>query len=108
VVETGEIAVNIQFWAVRHVPSGGYLPEPVGRMGRGGSHVEPSTTERPRLFMSRRAAVNGLSAWLRGKVHHSSGYDSYAGEYYENTSLEPVPSRKRDEMEIIEVQLVLP
>lgn len=103
----------ITFWFVRHKPSGGYLPEPAGRMGRGGSHVEPvvhtedpATT--PRVFTTKRSATNALSSWLRGKVYHSSGYDGWDNEYYEGTDLVPVPSRKKDEMEIISVELVLP
>ncbi len=101
----------IRFWAIRHAPTGHYLPEPAGRMGRGGSHVEPvavSDADRARLFPSKIAASRALGAWLRGKVHHSSGYDSFSGEYWETNELRPVPSRKRDEMDIVEIEVVLP
>lgn len=101
-------------WLIRHKPSGGYLPEPAGRMGRGGSHVEPQVytgdplEDRPRLFVSKLSASRALSSWLRGKVHHISGYDGFAGEYYEDSSLEVVPTRVREDMEIIAVDLVIP
>lgn len=100
--------MKIPFSAIRHKPTGFYLPEPLGRLGRGGSHVEPTADQRPRLFPTKRGAVLALGAWLKGKVHHSSGYDSFSQEHYESTHLEPVPSRKREEMEIVEVELELP
>jgi hypothetical protein len=86
----------------------------MGRMGRGGSHTEPTAfdpaniTTRPRMFVSKLSAQRALSSWLRGKVHHSSGYDSYCGEYYESSSIEKVPSRVKADMEIVETSLVLP
>ncbi len=104
----------LPFWLIRHKPTGAYLPEPAGRMGRGGSYVEPTPYpsenpgERPRLFESRLGAQRALTAWLRGKVHRSSGYDSYDMEYYDDLDLEPVPSRKKDDMEIIQVDLMVP
>ncbi len=108
---------TIKFWLIRHKPTGGYLPEPAGRMGRGGSHVEPvlhtedpATT--PRIFSSERAAKNALVAWLRGKYvakrgRYAGGPDSIE-EYYEDVEIVGVPSRKREEMEIISADLVLP
>lgn len=107
---------KITFWLIRHKPTGGYLPEPIGRMGRGGSHVEPvvhtddpATT--PRIFQSERAAKNALAAWLRGKyVAHRGSYSGgpdFDVDYYEDIEIVPVPGRKREEMEIISADLVL-
>lgn len=107
---------TIKFWLIRHKPTGGYLPEPTGRMGRGGSHVEPvmhtDTATEPRLFHTERAAKIALGTWLKGKYVAKRG--SYAGgpdfieEYYEDVEIVGVPSRKREEMEIISADLVLP
>lgn len=98
----------MKLFFIRHKPSGHYLPEPAGRMGRGGSHVEPcSNPDEARIFRSKLSASRALTAWLRGKVHHSSGYDSWNNEYYEDNDLEPVPSRKREDMEIIEKEIDL-
>ncbi len=101
---------EIVFWCIRHRPTGHYLPEPEGRMGRGGSHVEPVSPneKRPRLFSTKLAAQRALSAWLRGKFHHSSGYDSFTDEYWEKVDLEPVSARNKDDMDIICVSAVLP
>jgi hypothetical protein len=103
---------TISFWAVRHKPTGWYLPEVYGRQGRGGSHVEPTNLVRPRLFISQRAAKAYLGQWLLGKHNASRGYDSGSPysepEYWEEVSVEPVATRKREEMEIIELKLDIP
>lgn len=100
---------TLTFYAIRHKPSGGYLPEPAGRMGRGGSHVEPATDgTRPRLFTTERAARIALSTWLKGKVVRASGYDYKNGDYWEDVKLIPIPSRSREDMEIVSTSLVLP
>jgi len=104
------------FWAIRHKPTGGYLPEPTGRMGRGGSHVEPvlhvDRMTEPRLFHTERAAKTALGTWLKGKVHHSAGYScsgpDFLEEYYEELSTEHVPSRVREEMEIVPLEVNVP
>lgn len=102
----------MKLWLIRHKPTGWYMPEPLGRMGRGGSHTEPDPiSDNARIFRSKRAATNALSSWLRGKVHatrgHSSGGPDYMDEYYEDLSIEKIASRKKDLMEIVEVELVL-
>lgn len=108
----------VTFWVIRHKPTGGYLPQPHGRMGRGGSWVEPVLYDpdnwdtEPRLCTSKRSATGVLTQWLRGKVHHSSGSyeDHYSGgvEYYEENEIEYVPSRIREDMEIVSLHLVIP
>lgn len=76
-------------------------------MGRGGSHVEPTdpAKTRPRVFHTERAAKIALNAWLKGKVVCNRGvyYDhERTPDYYEDTTIVPVPTRKRDEMTIVE------
>lgn len=100
----------MKFWLIRHKPTGFYLPQPDGRMERGGSHVEPAdkNEQEPRLFKSRRAATNALGQWLRGKFTRGSGYDSLNHEYYEDISVTPVPSRVKADMEIVELEMEIP
>lgn len=108
----------ITYWLIRHKPTGGYLPDPLGRMGRGGSWVEPvifdpdDLTTEPRVCTTKRSAQGVLTQWLRGRVHHSSGWheDHYSGgrEYYEENEIEYVPSRIKEDMEIISVELIIP
>lgn len=102
----------IKYYFIRHNPTGYFLPEPTGRMGRGGSHVEPTNPgERmPRLFHSKLSAQRALSSWLRGRVHHRCGYShDWEGnrDDYEENEIEKVPSRKKEEMEIIEREITL-
>ena len=93
---------TIQVALIRHKPTGNYLPEAYGKDKRGGSHVEPvppheTGKQRPRVFKSERAAKIFLTGWLAGKV--KSWYDTDDGECY--TRVEPVESRKAEEMEIV-------
>jgi len=96
----------ITVYAIRHKPSGGYLPMPRGRLGRGGSHTEPvipdgSIEKHPRLFPNERNAKNCLAAWLHGK------YFAY-GEFGEDIEIKPQPNRVREDMEIVPITINLP
>lgn len=102
------------FFAIRHIPTGFFLPEPKGAMGRGGSWTEPTdpNKEDPRLFRSERSANSALTQWLRGKHKAIMGWDiddcgGAIAEYQEGVDVIPVPGRKRDEMEIVPVYLTL-
>ena len=101
-------------FAIKHKPSGFYLPEPLGRMGRGGSHTEPvdcsGNKENPRLFPTKLGASRALSAWLQGKFNAEREWESeneYGGGYYVSAlpSVTPQPHRKKEEMEVVEFHL---
>ena len=94
----------MKLWAIKHKPSGAFLSAPLGRHGRGGSHVEPSLTEPPRLFHTEHAAKIALTYWLKGKVTVTY-YIDYFGEVNERWHTEPVPHRKREEMAIVQIEL---
>lgn len=107
--------MKLAMYAIRHIPSGGYLPKPQGRNGRGGSHMEPvvfdgrgarSQKLLPRLWATETAAKIALSTWLHGKVtcRRYGGYDNYQ-EYYNYIK---VPTRIREDMEIVPVIVDLP
>jgi hypothetical protein len=100
---------TITKYAIKHVPTGHFLPEPTGRAGRGGSHLEPADpkTHHPRLCHTERQAKIVLTVWLQGKVYCDRGGDIYDG-FYEETRLTPVPSRKREDMEIVPVTVTFP
>ena len=98
------------YWAIRHKPTGKFLPNPKGRAGRGGSHTEPTSAgaARPRLFESPIGARNALAQWLRGKHVCSRGeLSDGAGTYetYEDTEVIHVPSRIKADMEIVSIGL---
>lgn len=105
--------IEITHWAIRHKPTGFYLPQPKGRMGRGGSFVEPTATVQgliatyPRTFVTQRGATNALSQWLRGHHHGVREYED--GYWYDaGSEVKHVASRVREDMEVVEIQLVLP
>lgn len=94
----------MKFFAIRHKPSGGFLPQS-DRSRRGGfTHTVPTTYLPPRLFASMGAAKAALTWWLKGEtsVHISR---SYEGEYDEDWSTSPRPDRRTEEMEVVPVTL---
>ena len=95
-------------YAIRHVPTGFYLPEPKGRAGRGGSHLEPADPKKhhPRLCHTERQAKIVLTVWLQGKVHCYRYGNEY--DFSEDIEVKPVASRKREDMEIVPVTLTFP
>lgn len=102
--------MSVQLFAIKHLPTGHYLPAPRGRNGRGGSHVEPvevTAATPPRLFHTESAAKIALTTWLQGRVTVTHFQDSYTGEYDESLHVEKVPSRRREEMAVVPVELLL-
>jgi hypothetical protein len=98
-------ATAIPLWAIRHKPSGHFLPEAKTRSGRGGSLVEPTPGVLPRTFPTKRGAQIALGSWLRGKWICRRGQDIFTGEYYEETTILPQLNRKKEEMEIVPLWL---
>lgn len=88
-------------YAIRHKPTGHFLPEPKGYAGRGGSFLEPVDCgldhDNPRLFKSELSAKRALTAWLQGK--HERVFDGIA--------VIPVESRQKQDMEIVSFRLIL-
>lgn len=100
----------MKFYAIRHNPSGLFLPSLDGsrnKRSRGGyTHTEPTPLEPPRLFTNLRAARNALTCWLSGVISQKWSYDPDSG-YYDDLDLEtsPRPDRKREEMEIVPIYI---
>lgn len=90
-------------WAVQHIPSGGFLPRAKGRDGRGGTHVEPTLTEPPRVFTAKQHAQCALTNWLSGKVtvRVYGGFD----DVHEDWKTEKVESRKAEDMRVVALRL---
>lgn len=94
----------MKFYAIRHKPTGTILNI---NWTKGASYWDPISIEidaiPPRLFTTLRAAQNFINSWLRGTVKQHYD-DENGGSYLEIT---PVPTRKRDDLEIIPVELAL-
>lgn len=108
----------MKVYAIRHIPTGLFMPVPTGKNGSGSSYWDPITestavygTPLPRLFPLRRSASSALTQWLRGRhvPVTSSEYNEFRGVYETYTvGAEAVhdPSRKADDMEIVAFELV--
>lgn len=103
-------------YAIRRKTDGFYMPQAAGRNGRGGSLQEPADPNhlvtQIRLFHNKQAAMRALSAWLKGEWVTSRGnyHDHWSGadEYYEETEIVYKLDRKSEDMEVVEVQVILP
>lgn len=102
-------------YAIRHVPTGFFLPAAKGKGGNGGSFVEPVDPEKesPRFFPKERNAKQALAAWLKG--HHVPKWGSDWGDgdgwgsssrYVEDIKVKPVQGRNPDHMEVVAFNLV--
>ncbi len=103
----------LNLFLIKHKPTGHYLAEPHGRSGRGGSHVEPGPgPNNARICRSMGSAKAVLGAWLRGKFVASRGMSQsgpdWDSEFYEEITIIPVPERKREDMEIVPIEVQLP
>lgn len=105
----GKMSNPIQIsFAIRHKPTGYLIPVAKGYRGRGGSHVEPCDPKihRPKFFNSRASAKGWVTGWLKGKITVST-YQTYEGDWDEKWTVTPVPSRKAEELEIVEIYHVI-
>ena len=97
-------------YSIKHTPTGNYIPYPGTRNGRGGTHMEPievSPAFPPRMFHTEAAAKISLTYWLKGIFNVLVTQDSF-GEQDENWTVTPVPTRIREEMEVVQVELRFP
>lgn len=106
----------MKVYAIRHIPTGRFMPVPTGKNGSGSSYWEPiedfTVGRVPRLFPLRRPASSALTQWLRGRhvvVTERTHPDDGFGQSWDKpigTTVEPDPSRKADDMEIVAFELV--
>jgi len=105
--------MKLQFFIIRDKTTGRYLPPGQGRNGRGTTHqdlIEPCEAFPPRLFHTRQAAQLSLNWWLKGvtSVSITNGYLSLEDyDCDENWHTEPREDRKKENMEIVRVELCL-
>jgi hypothetical protein len=109
------MTLTVTEYAIRRKGTQMYLPRPQRRDGRGGSWYEPMDFSLPRhqrggssrfaqnmqirTFSELRAAKIFLESWLRGRFLGDDEGDVWAVK---------VPTRHREDMEIVEITLVLP
>ena len=93
-------------YAVRHKPSGLFIPRlEIGNL-KGGSRLEPSNDREPRLFFNKQSARCFLSTWLRGIFKLYDSVDWETGQSESRITIVPQLHRKKEDMEIVEFNLV--
>ncbi len=90
------------YYAIRHKPSGGFLPGL--RRRRGHTYVEPELMAKaaPRLHETEKGAKSALWYWLNGRMKQ---YSSWDGEYDIDVDVKPAPERKAEDMEIVRIEV---
>ena len=91
----------MEFFAIRHKPSGMFLPAFARK--RGHTNVEPTDALAPRLFMKAHHAKAALDWWLLGAFYQGAVYHPEYGDY--DLCSTPKPHRKADDMEVVAVTL---
>lgn len=90
------------FFIIRHKPTGFIIPCADGKLGRGGSWVEPADPKLalPRVFTAKKYAKGWLTSWCKGAMtmHWSTDWES--GHQDGRNELVEKPHRKREEYEI--------
>ena len=94
------IRLRIHYLAIRHRPTGGFLP---ASRGYGFTREEPSLVKPPRLFVRPSSATQALDYWLEGE-HYEGSDDPESGAL--TLKVIPRPHRRREEMEIVEIELI--
>lgn len=97
-------------YAVRHIPSGSYLP--TRKKSFTVMEPQPADVVPPRLHVSYKRAAMAMHAWVRG--HHiatwewwssDDPYSSAGGPYVDDIRIKPVSGRNIEHMEIVEIHL---
>lgn len=88
------------FLAIRHKPSGGFLP---AVKGYGFTRTEPTLDSPPRLFEKTGPCNQALNRWLEGALWE--GPENDEGEITIRCIRKP--ERSRSSMEIVEIELVV-
>lgn len=102
--------LNETFYAIRHVPTGQYLP-----VGAGSTWWEPkphqvNRNEPIRLFPTIRGAEACVRTWLRGRhrltPHYAGPLSCSPSEWEPEMQIDPVPSRRAEDIEIVTIALI--
>ncbi len=104
----------MEVFALRHKPTGEWMPARMYRTSRGGwSYWEPGSLDNrphdgnPRIFFSLVSARNALTAWLRGEIDEEVHYtvDWQGPGERKNLVTKLCPQRTRESIEIVSLSL---
>jgi hypothetical protein len=111
---------TMQVFAIRHKPTGAWMPTRMFRRGGGWSHWMPGPPvdgyegldgfdKNPRIFFTLQAARNALTMWLRGTWREERRCSETLEGREDWTELvpdAPPVERKREDMEIVSFLLI--
>lgn len=92
-------------YAVRQKSTGLFIPRLETGKKRGGSRLEPSNKREPRFFHNKISARAFLGNWLQG-IAEQHGFQNSYGEYEEDLKIIKQPHRNKEDMEIVEFELM--
>jgi hypothetical protein len=111
----------MKVWSIRHKPTGAWMPSRMSRSRGGGwSSWIPGPPQdgwggcdgydkNPRIFFSLPSARNALTMWLQGvwesRVVTTTDWEGFPDDYDDLTVRTPPVERKREDMEIVELEL---
>jgi hypothetical protein len=109
----------MKVWSIRHKPTGAWMPSRMYRSGGwsywnpGYAHpeygVEKPFDQNPRIFFTLQSARNSLTAWMQGQWESRQvttvDWEGIPDGYDDLTTNEPPVERKREDMEIVELEL---
>lgn len=112
----------MKVWTLKHLPTGRFMPcRMFKQMGSGWTYWNPyeersgyvAHDQNPRVFFSLQSARNAKAAWCAGEWRKAKFQDGDWEHGYEDYPAEPQPTmpertRTRDELMIVEGELVLP
>lgn len=101
----------MRYYVIRHKKTGDLMPEVKTRGGY--SHWNPNNPNMPKIFWgvprlldTRRRAAKCIIQWFVNQNGRRHFAQSYGGEYDEIIDFKP-DGRKKDDLEIIEVDIIL-
>lgn len=110
-----EIRLVFEVFAIRHKPTGRFMPIRMFRTSsRGFSYWEPTETRpgylpydrNPRLFYSRQSAINAITMWSMGQWENApTACGPFDEPERELAPMQPDVDRRRDDLEIVEFHL---
>jgi hypothetical protein len=101
------------YWVIRHKATGELMPQ--AKRDRGYSNWNPSNPDRefkasigvPRLIDTRRRAVRIVASWVSFPNGHTYSHRDWESGYTEYDVDFKDDGRKKDDLEIVQVDLVL-
>lgn len=99
------------FYVIKDLDTGDYMPPPLGRAGRGGTHQEllpAGCGLPPRLYNTQAGARASLRWWLKGRTSVSlTGHNDPWGDsdVDESWHTEDVPGRRQRNMDVVPIEL---